>query len=208
MRSGVAQIVEVRIAKADVKAIAEGMQGGGAPYKHEVLVTKVMSVRLRGPEGGFFIEPASPETQWIENTLGLTADDYASWRWAVTPRSTGKAAAATHRRRPHCRRRRFGGGDGVARAGVRGARAHKLRARGQTLVRLDRCGRRRRRPVEVRRADRRGGHEDHRLAHRGLVVSRTEAIPTASARRRVLFHHHRDRGPKLRHPRARLRRRW
>ena len=49
MRSGVAQIVEVRIAKADVKAIAEGMQGGGAPYKHEVLVTKVMSVRLRGP---------------------------------------------------------------------------------------------------------------------------------------------------------------
>jgi hypothetical protein len=90
MRSGVAQLVEVRIAKVDVKAIAEGLQGGGAPHRHEVLVTKVMSVRLRAPEGGFFIEPASPETQWIENTLGLMADDYASWRWAVTPRSTGK----------------------------------------------------------------------------------------------------------------------
>lgn len=49
-----------------------------------------MSVRLRAPDGGFFIETASPETQWIENALGLMADDYASWRWTVTPKTRGR----------------------------------------------------------------------------------------------------------------------
>lgn len=81
--------VEVRIAKADVKALAEGLQGGGGVARHDVMVTKAMSVRLRAPDGGFFIESASPETQWIENTLGLMSDDFASWRWTVTPRARG-----------------------------------------------------------------------------------------------------------------------
>jgi neural Wiskott-Aldrich syndrome protein len=90
MRTGLPVVVEARIARADVKALAEGLQGGGAAYRHEVVVTKAMSVRLRAPEGGFWIEPRSPETQWIENVLGLPADDFASWRWTVTPRERGK----------------------------------------------------------------------------------------------------------------------
>jgi neural Wiskott-Aldrich syndrome protein len=53
-------------------------------------VTKAMSVRLRAPEGGFVIENRSPETQWIENVLGFGSDDFASWRWTVTPRTRGK----------------------------------------------------------------------------------------------------------------------
>jgi len=90
MRVGRPSVVEVRIAKADVKAIADGLQGGGAAYHHDIVVTKAMSVRLRAPMGGFWIETASPETQWIENTLGLMSDDFASWRWTVTPRERGK----------------------------------------------------------------------------------------------------------------------
>jgi hypothetical protein len=66
------------------------LQGGGAAYQHEVMVTKAMSVRLRAPDGGFFIETASPETQWIEKTMLLSADDFASWRWHVTPREAGR----------------------------------------------------------------------------------------------------------------------
>lgn len=89
MRVARPQRVEVRIAKADVKALADGLQGGGGVSRHDVMVTKAMSVRLRAPDGGFFIESASPETQWIENTLGLMADDFASWRWTVTPRARG-----------------------------------------------------------------------------------------------------------------------
>jgi len=90
MRVAVPALVEVRIAKAEVKALAEGLQGGGAAYQHEVTITKAMSVRLRAPDGGFYIETASPETQWIERSMLLSSDDYASWRWHVTPRDRGK----------------------------------------------------------------------------------------------------------------------
>ena len=90
MRVGIPVVAEARIARADVKALAEGLAGGGAAFRHEVVVTKAMSVRLRAPDGGFTIENRSPETQWIENVLGFGADDYASWRWSVTPRTRGR----------------------------------------------------------------------------------------------------------------------
>lgn len=89
MKAGVSQIVEVRIARANVKALAQGLQGGGAAYRHEAIITKAMSVKLRAPDGGFWVEAASPETQWIENVLGVMTDDFASWRWTVTPKSSG-----------------------------------------------------------------------------------------------------------------------
>lgn len=90
MRVGISSPVEVRIAKAEVKAISEGLDMGVTAFRHDIQVTKAMSVRLRAPEGGFFIETASPETQWIENALGLMADDFARWRWNVTPKLRGK----------------------------------------------------------------------------------------------------------------------
>jgi hypothetical protein len=90
MRVAVPAMIEVRIARADVQALAEGLQGGGAAYQHEVTVTKAMSVRLRAPDGGFFIETASPETQWIERSMPLSSEDFASWRWHVTPREKGR----------------------------------------------------------------------------------------------------------------------
>lgn len=90
MRAGLPVVVEARIARSDVKALAENLQGGGNAVRHEIVVTKAMSVRLRAPDGGFWIEPRSPETQWIENILGLGTDDYASWRWTVTARERGR----------------------------------------------------------------------------------------------------------------------
>lgn len=90
MRVGVSERVEVRIAKAHVKAIIDGLEGGGPAWRHDVTVTQAMSVRLRAPGGGFFIETASPETQWIESQFGLMAgDDFASWRFLVTPQARG-----------------------------------------------------------------------------------------------------------------------
>ena len=72
-----------------MQALAEGLQGGGAAYQHEVMVTKAMSVRLRAPDGGFYIETASPETQWIEKAMQLPSEAFASWRWHVTPARRG-----------------------------------------------------------------------------------------------------------------------
>lgn len=90
MRVAVPVVVEARIARAAVRALAEGLQGGGDVHHHDLSVTRAMSVKLRAPEGGFWIETASPETQWIENVSGLMSDDYASWRWTVTPRQSGR----------------------------------------------------------------------------------------------------------------------
>jgi hypothetical protein len=91
MRVGITERAEVRVAKASVKALTEGLEGGAPVWQHAVTVTKAMSVRLRAPEGGFFIETASPETQWLENGLGYSSDDFASWRFMITPQSRGWA---------------------------------------------------------------------------------------------------------------------
>jgi hypothetical protein len=91
MRTGVTERIEVRIGKTAAKSITEGLEGGGVAWRHEVTVTHAMSVRLRAPDGGFFVETVSPETQWIENNLGLGNDDFASWRFLVTPQSRGWA---------------------------------------------------------------------------------------------------------------------
>lgn len=87
MRVGKTERVEVRIAKASIKALTEGVDGAG--WQHQITVTKAMAVRVRAPDGGFFIETASPETQWIENDLGYASDDFASWRFLITPQSRG-----------------------------------------------------------------------------------------------------------------------
>jgi hypothetical protein len=89
MRVGRTERVEVRIAKASVKALTEGLEGDGAVWQHQVTITKAMAVRIRAPEGGFFVETASPETQWIENNLGYSNDDFASWRFLITPQWRG-----------------------------------------------------------------------------------------------------------------------
>ncbi|MFM7084203.1 MAG: hypothetical protein ACKOW3_04250 [Hyphomicrobium sp.] len=83
-------LVEARVPRSDIKAISEGLQDGGAVYRHEIAITKAISVRLRAPQGGFWIENASPETQWVENILGVVSDDFIRWRWTVTPKTRGK----------------------------------------------------------------------------------------------------------------------
>jgi neural Wiskott-Aldrich syndrome protein len=91
MRVGNSERVEIRLAKAAVKDLTVGLDGGGAAWRHDITVTQAMSVRLRAPDGGFFIETVSPETQWIENQLGFASDDFASWRFLVTPNARGWA---------------------------------------------------------------------------------------------------------------------
>ncbi len=90
MRVGVPVVAEALIARADVKNLAERIQSGGAAYRHEISITRAMTVRLRAPDGGFTIETASPETQWIENILNLPESDSARWRWVITAKERGK----------------------------------------------------------------------------------------------------------------------
>lgn len=90
MRHAVPELIEARIGRREVEALNDGLLGRGQPVQHEIFVTRAMSVRLRAPDGGFNIEAMSPETQWIENSLGLMEDDFASWRWSVEPLKRGR----------------------------------------------------------------------------------------------------------------------
>lgn len=91
MRAWVPVRVEVRLARAEISNVGQGMAGAAPSVRHDIKVTKAMSVRLRAPEGGFYIETGSPETQWVENQHGVMTDDFASWRWTVTPTRRGNA---------------------------------------------------------------------------------------------------------------------
>lgn len=95
MRVGVTERVEIRIGRAHIKNMADGMEGGGLAWQHDVTVTKAMSVRVRAPEGGFFIETVSPETQWIDRQFD-DGPDYASWRFLITPQQRGWATLRIH----------------------------------------------------------------------------------------------------------------
>ena len=51
---------------------------------------RALSVRLIAPDGGFWIESASPETHWVETAPSRQQDDHASWRWTVVPQRRGR----------------------------------------------------------------------------------------------------------------------
>jgi len=63
MREGVREQIEVRIAREATEALIAGVQGRGPAHVHGVAVTRAMSLYLRAPDGGFMIEPLTPETQ-------------------------------------------------------------------------------------------------------------------------------------------------
>jgi len=90
MRVDIPSLVEVSIARSDVQNLQDTLTGPAPAHRHDLMITKAMSVRLRAPDGGFFIETASPETQWINNNLGIEVDDNAMWRWNVTPKTRGR----------------------------------------------------------------------------------------------------------------------
>ena len=92
MRAWVSERVEVRIARRSFDGLAVGIEGRGAPVRHDIVITSAMSVRLKAPDGGFAIDNLTLETQWIENRPGLiSSDDFASWRWTVRPMRSGRA---------------------------------------------------------------------------------------------------------------------
>ena len=91
MRVGSTVSVEVRIARDGAQGVSAGLQGQAPPVRHDLFITKAMSVRLRAPDGGFNIEAASPERQWTEAALTPLSSDFASWRFLVMPHRRGNA---------------------------------------------------------------------------------------------------------------------
>ncbi len=90
MREGVREQVEVRIAREATEELLAGMQGSGATHVHGVAVTRAMSLYLRAPDGGFMIEPLTPETQWVfDRPSFLDSEPFGRWLWVVLPMKRG-----------------------------------------------------------------------------------------------------------------------
>jgi hypothetical protein len=89
MRAESPERIEVRISREDTQKLIRGMEGRGETVRHDVALTQTMSVALRAPDGGFTIEPLSPETQWIFDRPD-NAETYGRWRWTVTPHKAGQ----------------------------------------------------------------------------------------------------------------------
>jgi hypothetical protein len=123
MRVGTPVPVEVRIARDKIESLIMTLKGRGAAYRPDTFVTRAVSVRLRAPLGGFWIESDSPETQWAETASSLPHDEYAVWRWTVLP----------HRRGPNrlllSVSARTVGHDGIASESVPPDRAIEVRVR-------------------------------------------------------------------------------
>jgi neural Wiskott-Aldrich syndrome protein len=91
MRIGVPATAEVRIARDKVDGLLQALNGRDPNASPDTSLTRALSVRLRGAKGGFWIEPATPETQWIESGPGRFEDAFIAWRWTVVPRRRGRS---------------------------------------------------------------------------------------------------------------------
>jgi hypothetical protein len=90
MRVGVSAAAEVRIARERIDGLILALNGRGSAHRPDVFLARALTVRLRAPGGGFFIEAATPETQWVETGASLMHDDFAIWRWTLTPQRRGR----------------------------------------------------------------------------------------------------------------------
>lgn len=91
---GVPETVEVRLGRAAVEGLAEGLVGRGALSSHEIPILETMSVSLLARGGAFEIERQSEATQLVSGSPELKGTafeqaDYGRWSWLVTPRKTG-----------------------------------------------------------------------------------------------------------------------
>jgi neural Wiskott-Aldrich syndrome protein len=92
MRVGVTATAQVRVSRERVDGlILLLMKAKGVSQRPEGLMARALTVRLTTPDGGFWIEAMSQETQWAEAaTGGRQKDGHLTWRWSVTPQERGR----------------------------------------------------------------------------------------------------------------------
>jgi hypothetical protein len=90
MRAGAATVAQVRIGRDKIDSLMQLLTGSRGQAQSEATLARVLSVRLRAPDGGFAIEAETPETRWIEPAPGQNQDEAIGWQWEVTPLQRGR----------------------------------------------------------------------------------------------------------------------
>jgi hypothetical protein len=96
-RIGAPETVRLQLAKEEAGfLLATAVRRGQpqlAPGGHPIC--RAVTVRLTAPEGGLFIEPSAPETQWIFDRPSFHGDEaFGSWAWTAVPSETGSYVLA------------------------------------------------------------------------------------------------------------------
>jgi len=91
MRVGTAASAEVRIARDKIDGLLLALRNRDGQAVGEAPLVRALSVRLKGKKGGFWIEPTTPETQWVEGQRVRADEDHIVWRWTVVPRRRGRS---------------------------------------------------------------------------------------------------------------------
>ena len=90
MRLGISTEGEVRIAQERIDHLVQALAGRAGPGGGDPVIMRALTVRLRTQAGDFFIEPLTPETQWVEAHPHAVHVEPLTWRWAITPREAGR----------------------------------------------------------------------------------------------------------------------
>jgi hypothetical protein len=95
VRVGTAAGAQVRIGRDKVESLMQLLAAGRAAVPPaDVVLARVLSVRLLAPDGGFAIEAETPETQWIEASPSQAPnqphEDHVGWRWTLMPLARGR----------------------------------------------------------------------------------------------------------------------
>jgi hypothetical protein len=98
MRVGAPAPAQVRIGRDKVDGLVQLLLAGRAQHRPVAVAAHALTVRLTAPDGGFWIEPATPETQWADTapTDHAGTDDPIGWRWTVTPQRGGRRRLQLH----------------------------------------------------------------------------------------------------------------
>jgi hypothetical protein len=96
MRVGSSASAQVRIGRDKVDSLMQLLAGNRAQHRPDAVVARVLSVRLRAPDGSFSIEARTPESQWVESAPSQLQDDHVVWHWTITPHRRGYRRLQLH----------------------------------------------------------------------------------------------------------------
>ncbi|MBO0766964.1 MAG: hypothetical protein J2P50_20560, partial [Hyphomicrobiaceae bacterium] len=90
MRLGATTSAEVHVGRDKVDNLLQLLAGNRLLPHPAAITSRVLSVRLRAPDGAFAIEATTPETQWIEPRAAQPQDGPVTWHWEITPLQRGR----------------------------------------------------------------------------------------------------------------------
>jgi hypothetical protein len=89
---GAPQAVRILLTKEEAGFLLARASRRGQPQlgPEGPAICRAVTVRLTAPEGGFYIEPSAPETQWILDRQSFHGEEvFGSWAWTAVPSETG-----------------------------------------------------------------------------------------------------------------------